>query len=61
MYRPQLLLVDYSEQVKMQLTPTSLVDSATALRLDYLRSEAAGTQDWSLNTLSKNSAEFRWK
>ena len=46
---PQLALVDYHEKLKVQLTPTSLVDSETALRLAYAGLDpASATRDWSV-------------
>lgn len=53
---PQLALVEYSERLKVQLTPTSLVDSETALKLTYEGPDPARTPlDWgalSINTKS---------
>ena len=44
---PRIASVSYTEKLKMQLTPTSVVDSETALRLDYTRSEATpSSPDW---------------
>jgi hypothetical protein len=45
---PRLTSVAYKEKLRMQLTPTSLVDSQTELDLRFARSEhPAGALDWS--------------